>query len=896
MAIDGIACSDGNACTGGDACNGGACAGTTISCDDDNACTTDACDTKVGCTHTVKTGSGCNDGNACSSGDACDAKGKCIGSKVDCNDDNVCTLDLCDVDSGCYATKLEGAACDDGKLCTVGDSCANGVCGGAPKDCDDGNECTTDACDSKAGCTHTPASKPCNDGDECTTGDTCVQGKCLGATKNCSDGNACTKETCHKLLGCQYSFTAAGSECTDADSCTQDACDGFGGCDSTPLLGSRSFPVGYEARDVFVGGEGTAIVVGRSDTSANGAFVSRIPWIGKQPPMLFRQKIRSYDRIVPMPDGNGGTAGLYLLGRGELGGSGNPLQPSGSATVDYLGTGESKIAGIEIPLDPKIAGVAPVDHFSHGFAIPGRLLVGSARMGFEAGRNGVFLGWAPVASKQAFLAFWHPTTLLGMDTVVLRGVHVTSKELRHALVVYSDRFSTRMVLLRWNADNSFSTEEIWGLGIHPDGADAIAQACHLVDRLDGGFEVVLPGKNGSNKAVHVRRYDADGAFVAATKFTVDAYFARVARRGAQYIAIDEDLGFHVLRRAVTAPQASRTLLGMPTAMTFGPKRDVFFLQHQVLGGLAYDTLERRDPWAAQQCSACMTDHAAGCGSECKADDCNSASGFCVGGSSASYCDDGNPCTTESCVNGSCASEPVAVGSNTGCFVSTSYCTGASGACSKEGVCVGQLGTPGTCVEQDGDCQERRCVDGSGCVSGPLGAGGVCKVASTPATQSYCGATSAAFCQVPGKIVVYDDKGKVLGNKKTVDLPAVGAGLTGNLLWMRMSITLILDGEPFAASEQFGGIEMVRDLATGDTVRLVPTQAECRDNGSSRDCFPFGQNTATFTLPDVTRFQAGAGTITELLAKPIPKGGFAVRVNADGYVQVKSWTIELGMSQ
>jgi hypothetical protein len=50
---------------------------------------------------------------------------------------------------------FDGASCDDGNLCTTGESCRSGVCGGATTlDCNDFNPCTIDACDARDGCTH----------------------------------------------------------------------------------------------------------------------------------------------------------------------------------------------------------------------------------------------------------------------------------------------------------------------------------------------------------------------------------------------------------------------------------------------------------------------------------------------------------------------------------------------------------------------------------------------------------------------------------------------------------------------------------------------------------------------------------------------------------------------
>src|SRR5262245_39618346 len=62
-------------------------------------------------------------------------------------------------------------------------------------DCDDGNPCTTDTCDS-AQCAFSANAFPCDDGDPCTTGDVCANSSCSGALVNCDDSNSCTDDTC----------------------------------------------------------------------------------------------------------------------------------------------------------------------------------------------------------------------------------------------------------------------------------------------------------------------------------------------------------------------------------------------------------------------------------------------------------------------------------------------------------------------------------------------------------------------------------------------------------------------------------------------------------------------------------------------------------------------------
>ena len=56
-----------------------------------------------------------------------------VSAFLDCNDLNVCTDDTCDPATGCVNTN-NLSACNDGNVCTVGDSCRGGVCGGGTLD------------------------------------------------------------------------------------------------------------------------------------------------------------------------------------------------------------------------------------------------------------------------------------------------------------------------------------------------------------------------------------------------------------------------------------------------------------------------------------------------------------------------------------------------------------------------------------------------------------------------------------------------------------------------------------------------------------------------------------------------------------------------------------------
>ena len=215
-------CDDGNACTIGDHCADGKCLydGLTV-CNDQDICTDDLCDPILGCTSKLNQAP-CDDDDACTTVDAC-LLGTCTGGPaVTCNDNNSCTDDTCSPDTGCVFTPNQ-EMCDDANACTETDQCHSGWCGGTPLDCDDGDICTDDSCSSQTGCLHTHNQAPCNDGDLCTINDACLNGICIGGmTMPCDDGDFCNgEETCNPDTGCVGGLVPTVDDDID---CTDDAC------------------------------------------------------------------------------------------------------------------------------------------------------------------------------------------------------------------------------------------------------------------------------------------------------------------------------------------------------------------------------------------------------------------------------------------------------------------------------------------------------------------------------------------------------------------------------------------------------------------------------------------------------------------------------------------------
>lgn len=250
-----IDCDDQNPCTI-DECDPDTGCTHRAKCDDDNLCTSDNCNPADGqCFHF---GAGCLDFDPCTGPGTCNpATGQCAFPPIDCDDEDPCTADRCQGGTCVY----DPVVCDDGNLCTD-DFCEDGVgCTSTPKNCDDGNLCNgSEICSPMTGdCVPNPLIivLPCIDNDVCTD-NVCdpPTGACSYPPRNCDDGNACTIDSCDSALGCVHEekicdfaclgdecdpatggcgpILEAGTSCDDGDECTQDDTCFYGICSGTP--------------------------------------------------------------------------------------------------------------------------------------------------------------------------------------------------------------------------------------------------------------------------------------------------------------------------------------------------------------------------------------------------------------------------------------------------------------------------------------------------------------------------------------------------------------------------------------------------------------------------------------------------------------------------------------
>jgi hypothetical protein len=235
---DGTVCDDGLFCTIRDACQGGVCVGQTRECESANPCLEGFCDEAQTACATRPRGDGapCDDGKFCTVRDTC-RQGQCQGGEPrDCTAaGGACVDGTCDENlQKCVGDALpDGALCDDEDLCTEEDKCLEGVCRGNPIDCSAlADDCHQAACDRDTGeCRAIALSNgtPCQTGLFCVQGKTCQDGSCQGGTlTDCSAlTDFCNAGVCDEnLRACRKQPDRDGDACQDGLYCTMaEVCD-----------------------------------------------------------------------------------------------------------------------------------------------------------------------------------------------------------------------------------------------------------------------------------------------------------------------------------------------------------------------------------------------------------------------------------------------------------------------------------------------------------------------------------------------------------------------------------------------------------------------------------------------------------------------------------------------
>jgi hypothetical protein len=220
----------------------GNCIQVPVNCDDFNPATYDFCHPEFGCQHvTIPEGRAVCEVIDCESTEAQQAHGLCSVSHIL-------------PDGSCVMLLLLGTF-DDGDACTVSTSCLCGALLGQDVDCDDNNDCTLDECNSETGeCSHTPywaaqlenlplptCYELCGyrvlDSDGNVLEDAldpvnCVADSIALQPSQVFDGNFDDVLICEFVLELHYVLII----CDDSDPCTLDSCDPeTGNCIHTPI-------------------------------------------------------------------------------------------------------------------------------------------------------------------------------------------------------------------------------------------------------------------------------------------------------------------------------------------------------------------------------------------------------------------------------------------------------------------------------------------------------------------------------------------------------------------------------------------------------------------------------------------------------------------------------------
>ncbi|TFH25222.1 MAG: hypothetical protein E4H03_01415 [Myxococcales bacterium] len=159
------------------------------------------------------------------------------------------------------------ADCDDGLFCNGAETCdvVSGCQAGTPPICKDGVGCTGDGCsEALAACVNAPVDAVCDDANACNGVETCDPTlDCVGTLPpDCDDGNACTNDTCDPAAGCQSTDLPDATACSDADVCNGLETCAAGTCSpGSPLVCDDGlFCSGAETCDAVAGCEAGTIV------------------------------------------------------------------------------------------------------------------------------------------------------------------------------------------------------------------------------------------------------------------------------------------------------------------------------------------------------------------------------------------------------------------------------------------------------------------------------------------------------------------------------------------------------------------------------------------------------------------------------------------------------------
>ena len=460
-----------------------------------------------------------------------------VGAPEDCPDDDPCTAETWTPESGCVVIPLDGFPCDDGDICTIGETCQDGACvGGAALACDDGNPCTDDSCAPSSGCDFTDNDDACDDGDPCTAGDHCSGGWCAGnPAATCGDGHVCLDE-----------------ECEDGNSVPWDGCDD---CMISEFLvpstvaGDKEFP----AVTGLTGGGWVATWEGEG--------------LGEAPDVLARRFLA-----------DGTAAGPDLVANTTMGSAQTHPDVAALAGGGFVVIWQSHLQ------DGDMGGI-----FARVFGPQGAPTGGEIPVNQVTEDTQYAPSVAPLAGG-GFVAAWSTNTDVGLGfNVALRRFSPAGVALGDEVAVnqFADSVQGNVrdaedgddrILVVWNSLNQDgSGNGIIGRVFSGDGAlgdeDVIntvtsgTQSNPAAAGLPGGGFVVVwqsDGADGSGFGIFGQRLDGDGALVG-DEFPVNLFTSNAQRFPA--VAVDAGGGFHVAWQSAWQDGDDSGVL----ARSFGPE-------------------------------------------------------------------------------------------------------------------------------------------------------------------------------------------------------------------------------------------------------------------------------------------------------------------------------------
>jgi hypothetical protein len=255
---DDAQCDDDWYCNGAETCVDGFCEfGEPIVCDDGLDCTTDTCNEfRQGCT-SIPRDELCDNGVFCDGKETCDLELGCVSQGVVVCDDGIdCTDDACNEAEDRCDFVPDDTPCDNGVFCDGAEVCDSvaGCLAVAPVDCNDLVACTDDSCNEATdACNHVPDDAVCDNGLFCDGSEVCdlTLGCTLGPPVVCpdTDGIACTVETCDEAVD-QCSSAADSTLCPAGQFCTAGGCTAGDTCHADPQCDNGIACDGVETCDL----------------------------------------------------------------------------------------------------------------------------------------------------------------------------------------------------------------------------------------------------------------------------------------------------------------------------------------------------------------------------------------------------------------------------------------------------------------------------------------------------------------------------------------------------------------------------------------------------------------------------------------------------------------------